>query len=84
VQSRIRDRIRFVDEQNVGALAERHVHQIAAIDLARAKSHIGASAANHVRQQGFSRAGAASHDDDRGFKPDLPDNLAERRLQRTA
>ena len=84
VQRRIGDRIRFVDQQNVGALAERHMHQIAAIDLASAKAHIGASARDHVHQQGFSGTGVAAHDNDRGFKADLPDDFAERRLQRTA
>jgi len=84
VQSRFRDRIRFVDQQHVGALAERNMHQIAAIDLARAQAHIGARARNHVHQQGFPGTGVAAHDNERSFKPDLPDDLAERRLQRTA
>jgi hypothetical protein len=60
------------------------MHQIAAIDLTRAKPHIGASARDHVHQQSFSGAGTAADDNDRGFKSDLPDDLAESRLQRTA
>ena len=74
---RIRQRVRFVDQQQIAPLARSNVREVTTIDAPHRQPHVDARALRHFRKQSFSRAGTSRYDDDRRLQPDLPDDFAQ-------